>query len=172
MGILFAREDVSLSPLHHGGGQERSLRPGTEDVAGSVGLAKAIRLAVDEQDAESTRLRGLRDLLEGRLLSEIEDIRINCSEGKRAPHVTSVGIEGVSDGQSLLMALDLEGIAVSGGSACHSGAGKGSHVIAALYGEADPLATVRFSFGRGTDEAAVERAVAITKMVVDRVRTS
>ena len=115
-------------------------------------------------------MRALRDLFEGRLLSELEDVRINCSEGNRAPHVTSVGVGGISDGPSLLMALDLEGIAVSGGSACHSGAGKGSHVIAALYGEGDPLATVRFSFGRGTDEAVVENAVAITTMVVDRVR--
>jgi cysteine desulfurase len=172
MGILFAREGTALRSLHHGGGQERSLRPGTEDVAGSVGLAVAIRLAVDEQEAESVRLAGLRDLLEGRLLSTLVDIRINCAGATRAPHVSSVGIGGVEDGSGLLMALDLEGIAVSGGSACHSGAGKGSHVIAALYGEADPFATVRFSFGRGTDEDAVEHAVAVTKTVVERMRAS
>jgi len=172
MGILFAREGVTLSPLHHGGGQERSLRPGTEDVAGSVGLATAICLAVAEQESEANRLASLRQLLEGKLMAALEDVRINCAGAVRAPHVTSVGIGGIADGQGLLMALDLEGIAVSGGSACHSGAGKGSHVIAALYGEADPFATVRFSFGRGTDEDAVGRAVAVTKAVVDRMRTS
>lgn len=169
VGILFVRAGVDLVPLLHGGGQERGLRPGTQDVAGAVGFATALRLAVEEQESEARRLEGLRSRFESALTSTLPAIRINGGEGRRSPHVSSVGIAGAPDGQALLMALDLEGIAVSGGSACHSGAGTGSHVIAALYGDDDPLATVRFSFGRGTTEADVDRAVAVTERVVARL---
>ncbi|MDX1492767.1 MAG: aminotransferase class V-fold PLP-dependent enzyme, partial [Longimicrobiales bacterium] len=172
MGILFVREGVELMPLLFGGGQERRLRPGTEDVAGAVGLATAIRLAVSEQEEEAARLESLRSRLESGLRARIAGIRINCGEARRSPHVSSVGITGIPDGQALLMALDLEGVAVSGGSACHSGAGKGSHVIAALYGSDDPMATVRFSLGRTSTADDVDRAVAATAAVVDRIRPS
>jgi len=170
MGILFVREGTELDPLHFGGGQERGLRPGTEDVAGAVGLATAVRLAVAEREAAASQMGTLRERLEARLLGEIEGLRVNCAAAPRAPHVSSVGIPGVSDGRSLLMALDLEGIAVSGGSACHSGAGRGSHVIAALYGADDPMTTVRYSLGRASTEGDVDRAVAATVAVVRRLR--
>lgn len=170
MGILFVREGVELTPLLHGGGQERGLRPGTEDVAGAVGLAAAIRLAVAEQEEEAVRLEALRERLEAGIRSDIPGVRINCGEAHRSPHVSSVGIPGIPDGETLLMALDLEGVAVSGGSACHSGAGKGSHVIAALYGPDDPMTTVRFSLGRDSSPDDVDRAVAATATVVGRLR--
>lgn len=170
MGILFVREGTEVHPLHFGGGQERGLRPGTEDVAGAVGLATAIRLAVAETEGAATRMEALRQRLESALAVRIEDLRVNCGEGPRAPHVASVGIPGIADGSALLMALDLEGLEVSGGSACHSGAGKGSHVIAALYGGDDPMATVRYSFGRDSTEADVDHAVEVTSAVVDRLR--
>ena len=169
VGILFVRSGTELAPLLHGGGQERGLRPGTEDVAGAVGFATALRLAVEEREEEARRLEALRSRFEAALTSTLPAVRINGGEGTRSPHVSSVGIPDVPDGQALLMALDLEGIAVSGGSACHSGAGTGSHVIAALYGDDDPLATVRFSFGRGTTEADVDRAVTVTERVVARL---
>jgi cysteine desulfurase len=169
-GFLFVREGTPLSPLLYGGGQERALRPGTEDVASAVGLARAVRLAVDEQAAFTQRVGRLRARLEAGLLSALEGVRVNCAEGPRTPHVSSIGLEGGIDGAALLMALDLEGVAVSGGSACHSGAGKGSHVIAALYGEDDEAATVRFSLGRTTTEADVDRGVAVTTTVVRRLR--
>lgn len=171
-GILYVRDGVELEPLLFGGGQERRLRPGTEDVAGAVGLATAIRLATDERKASAARLVALRQRLEDGLRARIDGVRINGGDGPRAPHVSSIGIPGVADGQTLLMALDLEGVAVSGGSACHSGAGKGSHVIEALYGADDALATVRYSFGPGTTEADVDRAVAITATVVGCVGTT
>ncbi|MDX1646854.1 MAG: cysteine desulfurase family protein [Longimicrobiales bacterium] len=171
-GILFVREGTPLEPILFGGGQERSLRPGTEDVAGAVGLAMAVELAVKEQRRDAERLRALRDRLESALVSSIPSLRINSGEGPRAAHVASVGIPDVDDGQRLLMALDLEGVAVSGGSACHSGAGKGSHVIAALYGEDDAMATVRYSLGRDTRAADVDRAVTATVAVIERLRAS
>lgn len=171
-GILFVREGTELAPLLFGGGQERGLRPGTEDVAGAVGLATAIRLAVEELATTAERLTALRARLESRLAEAVDGIRVSCTAGPRAPHVSSVGIPGIADGEALLMALDLEGVAVSGGSACHSGAAKGSHVIAALYGDDDPMATVRFSFGHGTTPSHIDRAVAATTTVVERLRAT
>ncbi len=170
MGFLFIREGTPIAPMLHGGGQERALRPGTEDVAGSVGLATAVRLAVEEQAESATRLGALRDRLEAGLRAAVDGVRINCSEGPRAPHVSSVGLPGIADGEALLMALDLEGLAVSGGSACHSGAGKASHVIAALYGDSDDLATVRYSFGRSTTEIEIDAAIRTTVAVAARLR--
>jgi cysteine desulfurase len=172
MGFLFVREGTRLSPLLHGGGQERALRPGTEDVASAVGLATAARLAVAEQKSFATRADALRSRLEQGLRSALGELRINCAEGPRAPHVSSIGLPGVEDGETLLMALDMEGVAVSGGSACHSGAGRGSHVIAALYGDEDDTATVRFSFGRLTTNTDIDRAIEATASVMRRLRSA
>ncbi len=168
-GILFVRAGTGVRPLVHGGGQERGLRPGTEDVAGAVGFAEALRLAVEEREIEAVRLEGLRGRLEVGLRDRISDLRVNAGDAPRAPHVTSVGIGGV-DAQALLAALDLEGIAASGGSACSSGSTAASHVISALYGGEDAFATVRFSLGRTTTAPDVERAVEVTPRVVDRLR--
>jgi cysteine desulfurase len=171
-GFLFVREGTRVAPLLHGGGQERALRPGTQDVGGAVGLARAVRLAVEERQAEAGRLTELRERLTRSLLDRVDGVRINAARAPRAPHILSVGVPGVKDGNALLMALDLEGIAVSGGSACLSGASKRSHVMAALYGSHDPFATVRFSFGRPTRASDIERAVEATSRVVTRVRAA
>jgi cysteine desulfurase len=168
-GLLFCREGTWLSPLLYGGGQERALRPGTEDVAGAVGMATALRLAAAELVEEAPRLETLRDRLEGGLTRRIPGLRVNAGRAPRAPHISSVAIPGV-DGETLLAALDLEGLAASGGAACHSGASAGSHVIAALYGDEDPYATVRFSLGAGIALNGVERAASITAAVVERLR--
>jgi cysteine desulfurase len=171
-GFLFAREGTSLAPLIHGGGQERGLRPGTEDVAGAVGLATAVRLAVQERCAEAARLTSLRVRLETDLGAAIAGVRINAGDAERAPHVASIGIAGVEDGRALVMAMDLEGVAVSGGSACTSGSAKASHVMEALYGSDDPFASVRFSLGRDTGPEHVDRAVRALVTVVNRMRGS
>ncbi|MGE0159330.1 MAG: cysteine desulfurase family protein [Gemmatimonadales bacterium] len=172
VGILFVREGTTLAPLLHGGGQERRLRPGTEDVAGAVGFALAVRLAVSEREKEAARLTRLREQLGCDLLARIPGSRINAGVAQRAPHVLSIGIAGIADGAALIMALDLEGIGVSGGSACLSGAAKRSHVMGALYGESDGHATIRFSFGRSTTEADVRRAADATSRVVERMRAA
>lgn len=169
-GFLFVRDGVDVEPLIYGGSQERATRPGTEDVAGAVGLATAMRLAVRERAEAATRMEGLRDRLERSLLATLPDVRINGADGARAPHVTSVGIPRIPDGAALVMALDLDGVAVSGGSACHSGSGRGSHVMEALYGADDGLAPLRLSFGRDTSEADVDRAAAVIGHVVGRLR--
>jgi cysteine desulfurase len=134
-----------------------------------VGLATALRLAVEERESEAPRLAALRDDLEARLTESVEGLRVNAAHARRAPHVSSVAIPGV-DGGTLLMALDLEGIAVSGGSACSSGSARASHVIAALYGPHDPYATLRFSLGRSTSADDIAAAAATTSEVVSRLR--
>jgi cysteine desulfurase len=171
-GLLFIREGTAVAPLLHGGGQERGLRPGTEDVAGAVGLATALRLAVSEQGAEAERLSGLRDRLAALLCESIEGVRVNAEAAARSPHVLSVGVRGIEDGSALVMALDISGVAVSGGSACASGASQSSHVIRALYGGDDRRGTVRFSFGRDTDVAGVEAAARVMADIVGQMRAA
>jgi len=170
-GILYIRAGVGVEPLIFGGGQERSLRPGTEDVAGAVGLAEAIHLAVADLGVSSAWMTEMRDRLQARLVAQIPGLRVNCQDAQRAPHVLSLGIPKVMDGAAFLMALDLEGVAASGGSACHSGAMAGSHVIAALYGADDPLATVRLSVGRRTSEADVDRGADVVSAVWHRLQS-
>ena len=129
-GILFVRSGVDLVPLVHGGGQEQALRAGTEDVAGAVGFACSLQLAVEEQQQLCKQLTALRSVLERRLLEIIPGLRINVQNANRASHISSIAIDDIA-GEDLLAALDLEGIAASGGSACESGSTQTSHVITA-----------------------------------------
>ena len=168
-GILFVRSGVDLVPLVHGGGQEQTLRSGTEDVAGAVGFACALQLAVEEQQQSCKRLTELRSVLERSLLELIPGLRINLQDANRASHISSIAIDDV-DGEDLLAALDLEGIAASGGSACESGSTQTSHVITALYGEEHSAATVRFSLGRETTEHDIEQTILKLTSIVTRLR--
>ena len=168
-GILFVRSGVDLVPLVHGGGQEQTLRAGTEDVAGAVGFACSLQLAVEEQQRSCKRLTELRSVLERSLLELIPGLRINLQDANRASHISSIAIDDV-DGEDLLAALDLEGIAASGGSACESGSTQTSHVITALYGEEHSAATVRFSLGRETTEHDIEQTILKLTSIVTRLR--
>ena len=168
-GILFVRSGVDLVPLLHGGGQERALRAGTEDVAGAIGFARSVQLAVEEQQQLCKRLTALRAVLERRLLELIPRLRINMRDANRASHISSMAIDDI-DGEDLLAALDLEGIAASGGSACESGSTQTSHVITALYGEDNSAATVRFSLGRETTEQDIEQTIRKLTSTVARLR--
>jgi len=169
-GVLFVRRGVDLIPLIFGGGQERALRPGTEDVAGAVGMSIAVDLAVQEQESEGDRLRGLRDLLQSRLESGIPGLRIHGDVPNRAPHILNMGIPDV-DPEALLAGLDLEGIAASAGSACDSGAQTASHVLKALYGRSEGVAALRFSPGHATTEDDVIHAGEVTLGVLERIRS-
>jgi len=170
-GVLYVRSGTLLRPRLFGGGQERELRPGTEDVAGAVGMAEALRLAVEEREGEAERIGRLRDRLEAGLLESIPDLHVHGEGAPRVPHISNVGIPEV-DLEGLLIGLDLEGIAVSSGSACASGAVQASHVLRALECEgASEVAPLRFSLGRSTDEEAVDRAVEATIRTVGRLRS-
>ena len=169
-GVLFVRRGVELTPLIFGGGQERALRPGTEDVAGAVGMSIAVDLAVQEQESEADRIRGLRDLLQSRLESGIAGLRIHGDVPNRAPHILNVGIPNV-DPEALLAGLDLEGIAASAGSACDSGAQTASHVLEALYDRLEGVAALRFSPGHATTEDDVIHAADATLRVLELIRS-
>ena len=167
-GVLFVRRGVDLTPLIFGGGQERALRPGTEDVAGAVGMSIAVDLAVQEQESEADRIRGLRDLLQSRLESGVAGLRVHGNVPNRAPHILNVGIPNV-DPEALLAGLDVEGIAASAGSACDSGAQTASHVLEALYGRLEGVAALRFSPGHATTEDDVIHAVEATLRVLELI---
>lgn len=170
VGILYRRRGVALEPLSFGGGQEQALWPGTQNPLGATGFATALRLAIDEQEDEARRWTELRDDFQHKLLAEIPGLRIHGGEAaRRLPQLLSVGIEGCDSG-ALLVSLDLEGIAVSGGPACSSGSGSGSTVLAAMGIEAEgPYATVRFSFGHETTRAHLDRTVTTLARIADRV---
>ena len=167
--VLFVREGTKIAPLLYGGGQERSLRPGTVDVAGAVGLATALELAIGEREEEAGRLLGLRRELEDRLRTAIPDLRIHGEGGARASYIVNAGINGV-DRDALLHGLDLEGVACSGGPACSSGSPVNSHVLRAMYGDTDGWAPVRFSLGKLTGPPEIVHAAEATASVVERLR--
>lgn len=157
IGALFIRRGTALEPMLHGGSQDRGRRPGTENVAFAVGLAVAAELTLAERDAEHSRLTVLRDSLEAALRERIPDVVINSAGAPRAPHIVNVSIPGTNS-ESMLMALDLRGIACSAGSACQSGSVSASHVLSAMGVKPELAnAALRFSLGCLSDEAAVVR---------------
>jgi cysteine desulfurase len=168
-GALFVREGTALHARLHGGGQEEGLRPGTQDVAGAVGLAEAVALAVAERETVSARMLELRNRLESALRSSIDDLRVHAEGGERAPHILSVGIPEVPP-ELLMISLDMEGLAVSGGSACSSGTTSTSHVLRAMYGDDALPAAIRYSFGRTTTTDDIDRAIEMTGRVIGRLR--
>ena len=169
VGVLYVKRGTRLRPWVRGGSQERNRRAGTENVPGIVGMGRAAALAREELASESLRLEGLRDRLEGQLLA-IPAARRN-GDGPRVPNTTNVSFEGI-EAESLLMALDLAGVAVSTGAACAAGAVEPSHV---LRGMGLPLervqGSVRFSLGRGTREEHVDRAAELVATAVARQRS-
>ncbi|HKK93752.1 MAG TPA: cysteine desulfurase family protein [Longimicrobiales bacterium] len=170
-GILFVREGTDLHARLHGGGQEAGLRPGTQDVAGAVGLAEAVCLAVAEQETASTRYAELRTRLLTRLRRDLPDLREHAEGGRTAGHILSMGIPDV-DPEMLMISMDMEGVAVSGGSACQTGSNSVSHVLDAMYGDDVHPAVIRYSFGRETTDEQIDAAAAATVRVVGRLRGS
>ncbi|MFI5120455.1 MAG: aminotransferase class V-fold PLP-dependent enzyme, partial [Thermoanaerobaculia bacterium] len=169
-GALFVRTGVRVEPVAVGGGQERGRRGGTENVAAIVGLGAAIRLASARLTSESERLTRLRDRFEAGLLARVPDVRINAAIGSRLPTATSAMFPG-TEAETLVAALDLDGIAVSAGSACHAGTTSPSRVLLALgLTPAEARATLRFSFGRTSGEEDVDRLLAAVPRAVERAR--
>jgi cysteine desulfurase len=172
VGALAVSGRVALVPRQHGGGQERERRSGTQDVAGAVGMATAMQLVVKERAAASTRVAGLRDRLGEALLAAlpwahrtVPDRGVAVLPGHL--HLCLPGVER----EELLVALGQEGVCVSGGSSCASGALEPSYVLAAMGVAPDVAAgAVRFSLGYETSEADVDRALAVVPGVADRLR--
>jgi cysteine desulfurase len=171
VGALYVRRGTALAPLVYGGGQERGLRSGTEDVAGAVGMAVAAELAEREREAAMRRLSALQDRLESGLRQRIPDLVIHGAGAQRVPSITTVSIPG-TDAEALLLSLDLEGVAASSGSACSSGAFEASSVLTAI-GVTPELAraSIRLSMGHRTTQDEIDRVLAIFPAVVERVRS-
>ena len=170
IGALFIRRGTKLHPLFHGGMQDRGRRPGTENVAYAVALATAAELTIAECDRECDRIRALRDRLEANILAKVPDAVVHGRGANRAPHVLNISVPG-TDAESMLMALDLQGIAASGGSACSSGSVTPSHVLSAIGVKPDlASAAVRMSLGSLTDDAGVDRVAEVFPALVAKAR--
>jgi cysteine desulfurase len=170
IGALVVRDRKLLEPIIHGGGQQHGMRPGTENVAGAVGLGRAAQLAAGEVAEKAARLERLRADLASGLRAAVPDLVVNGDGAERSPHILNVSVPG-ADGEALLMHLDLAGVAVSGGSACSTGSVEPSHVLTAMgVPRALALNAIRFSLGYQTGSGDVERAVAAFPGVVAKVR--
>ena len=162
VGFIYTRSGVQVSPLIHGGSQERNVRSGTENVAGIVGLAKAFEISIRDLAAHQAHVQQLKDRFIAKLRAEIADVQFNgLSEfaDKSLYTVLSVSLPPSPISEMLLFNLDISKVAASGGSACTSGAQTGSHVLEALTADSD-RPTVRFSLSKLNTEAEVDYAVA------------
>ncbi|MEW5955789.1 MAG: cysteine desulfurase family protein [Candidatus Micrarchaeota archaeon] len=170
VGALFVRRGAKIKPIVFGGGHERALRSGTENIAGIVGFGKACELALRELPRESKRLAALRDRLLKKLL-EMEGAFLNGSKGaRRLPNNINVSFEAI-EGEGILLGLDDFGIAVSTGSACSSKKLQPSHVLLAMGRRPEQAhGSVRFTLGRGTTAKQVDFAAARAVDVVERLR--
>ena len=170
IGAMYLRRGTPLEPLMHGGSQDRGRRPGTENVALAVGFARAAELALAEREHEVERLGRLRDMLEAALVERIPDAQVHGRLARRAPHIVNISVPG-TDSESLLMALDLKGVACSAGSACQSGSITPSHVLTAM-GVTPALAgaAVRMSLGASTTEEEVHRVAELFPALIQKAR--
>jgi cysteine desulfurase len=170
-GALWIRRGTRLVPTMTGGKHERNRRGGTENVPGIAGMGVAARLAREKLAAEGPRLATLRDRLERGILERVPGTLVNGALTPRVPNTTNISFDGV-EAESLLIALDLEGFAVSTGSACSSGTLEPSHVLRAMGLPSHRTQnSIRFSLGLGNTEAEVDALLAKLPGVVSKLRT-
>lgn len=169
-GALYVRKGVGLEPFVHGGGQERGKRSGTENVAAVCGFGYACELLRGELETENERLGKLRDRLFEELSRRIGDVYLNGHPDTRVSNTLNVGFPG-TPGDSVVMNLDTDGVAVSTGSACSEGNVDPSHVLLAMgLEEREALCSVRFSFGRFTRSEEIDRVIELLPATVKRIR--
>ena len=170
VGALWVRRGVRLSPFLSGGKQERNRRAGTENVPGVIGMGAAAQRALTKMDAEAERLSALRDRLENGILAAVPNTDVNGARVPRVPNTTNISFDRV-EAESLLIALDLEGVAVSTGSACSSGTLEPSHVLKAM-GLSSHRAqnSIRFSLGSSNTEEQIDRVISILPKIVTKLR--
>ena len=171
VGLLYARRGTRIASFMHGGAQEKGRRAGTENVAGIVGLSRAIELAISDLDQEMRRQTLLRDRLIKGLLDNIELVQLNGHPTQRLPNNVNVSIDYV-EGEAMLLNLDLEDICVSTGSACSSTSQEPSHVLMAMRVPPEKAhCSLRFTLGKWTTEADIERVLKIMPSMVARLRS-
>jgi cysteine desulfurase len=170
IGALYIRGGTRLRQLLYGGHHQRGFRPGTENVAGIVGFGKAAEIARNSLANDARRLGALRNQLEHGLLHRVPHSRINGGHAPRTPNTANLVFPGV-EGEALLIALDLKGLACSTGAACSSGAVEPSHVLTAIGMSAeDARASLRFSLGRHTTQADIDFALRVVPAAVEQLR--
>ena len=171
VGALWIRRGLRLLPVLTGGKHERSRRAGTENVAGIVGMGVAATLAAAKIDEEAKSMSTLRDRLEEGVLRAVPGTIVNGARSPRVPNTTNISFDRI-EAESLLIALDLEGVAVSTGSACSSGTLEPSHVLKAMgFPPHRTQNSIRFSLGAANTEADVDRVIAILPGIVDKLRS-
>jgi cysteine desulfurase len=170
-GALFIKRGARVAPILTGGKHERNRRAGTENVPAIAGLGVAASLAARKLGAETVRLRALRDRLEEAVLASVQGTAINGAREPRVPNTSNISVDGV-EAESLLIALDLEGIAVSTGSACSSGTLEPSHVLRAMGLPTHRTQnSIRVSLGAGSTEAEIDYFLETLPGVVGKLRT-
>lgn len=171
IGALYVRKGTLIEPLFYGGNHERQRRAGTENVAGIVALGKAAEIAqMGLENGTMARLGQLRDRLQAEITRKVEDVGVNGEGASRVPTTTNIHFDHI-EGEALVIALDLKGLAVSTGAACSSGAIEPSHVLTAMGLRPDQArASLRFSLGKQTTEVDVDFALSIIPETVARLR--
>lgn len=171
VGALYVRKGTILQPMMLGGRHERSRRAGTENVAGIVGLGKAAELAQNSlQNGSMDEIAAMRDRMENALLQQIEASGVNGAGTRRVPNTTNIYFDHI-EGEAMVIALDLKGLAVSTGAACSSGALEPSHVLVAMGMSADHArASIRFSLGKQNTPEDVDFALGLVPATIGRLR--
>jgi cysteine desulfurase len=170
IGGLFIKSGTRLRQLLYGGHHQRGFRPGTENVAGIVGLGKAAELARLSLERDAARISRLRDTLEQGILARVPDSRVNSAKAPRTPNTTNIRFPGL-EGEALVIALDLKGLACSTGAACSSGAVEPSHVLTAIgLPASEARASIRFSLGRHTTDSEINTALELIPAAVSHLR--
>jgi cysteine desulfurase len=169
-GALFVRQGVQIASLFYGGSHEKKRRPGTENVAGAVGLGKTLEIAGNRRESDFNRHTELADSFMDSVMERIPDVHLNGSRQNRVPPTVNLSFKGV-EGESIVMSLDLEGVAVSSGSACASGAAEPSHVLTAMGIPAIVAqGAVRFSMGRTTTKEQLDYVLEKLPPIIERLR--
>ncbi|MCX5677817.1 MAG: cysteine desulfurase NifS [Candidatus Omnitrophica bacterium] len=170
VGAIYIRKGTKIEAIMHGGHHEMNKRAGTENVPGIVGLGKAAELAKKEVREESERLRELRDYLYKGIIARIPHTRLNGYPEKRLPNTANIGFKYL-EGESIMLNLDMEGVAVSTGSACTSGTLEPSHVLTAMgIDPADAQGSIRFSLGRDNTKEDMDYVLAVLPPIIQRLR--
>lgn len=170
IGALYVRSGTRVRQLVYGGHHQRGFRPGTENVPGIVGLGKAAEIARQSLAGDAKRIASLRDTLEQGLAARVPQARINSQGALRTPNTANITFPGL-EGEALVIALDLKGLACSTGAACSSGAVEPSHVLTAIgLPPEEARATLRFSLGRHTTAEDVEFALSVVPAAVEYLR--
>ncbi len=170
-GVLFVRKDTKIEPLMYGGTHERQRRAGTENLAGIVGLGKAAEIAARSlQDGSTQQIAALRDRLQSEILARVSDAGVHSGDVPRVPNTANLWFDHL-EGEALVISLDLKGLAVSGGSACASGASEPSHVLTAMHIPTERArASLRFSLSKLTTAEDVDYVIEIVPQAAAKLR--